>query len=82
MFIIIIYTSVPALAQSAIHGKVLNSKNEPAVNASVLLLFSKDSSLIKAMISDNNGAYSFNNINEGSYLIEINLSGYKPATQF
>src|SRR6516225_3196733 len=66
-------------AQSTIHGKVVNSKNEAAVNATVMLLHSKDSSLIKAMVSDNNGAYVFNNVKNGSYLIASNFLGYKQA---
>jgi hypothetical protein len=66
-------------AQSTIHGKVVNSKNEAAVNATVMLLHSKDSSLIKAMVSDNNGAYVFNNVDNGSYLIASNFLGYKQA---
>src|SRR3954469_22996402 len=66
-------------AQSTIHGKVFNTKNEPAASASVLLLLSKDSSLIKAMVCDNNGAYAFSDIHDGSYLIQTSLLGYNLA---
>ena len=66
-------------AQSNIHGRIFNSKNEPVTNASVLLLQSKDSSLIKAMVCNNAGIYSFTNIQDGSYLITTNFLGYKQA---
>src|SRR6476661_6436447 len=78
-FILALNTFNMCPAQSTIHGKIFNSKNEPAINASVLLLVSKDSSLIKAMVCDNAGIYSFNNIHDGSYLITTNLLGHKQA---
>ncbi len=53
-----------ALAQATVHGKVLRSANEPAMNASALLLKANDSLLIKAMVCDKDGAYSFTNITE------------------
>ena|SRR5882672_4038252 len=80
-FLILLFmlAHIYCVAQSNIHGKIFNSKNEPAVNASVPLLQANDSSLIKAMICTNTGAYSFNNIKDGNYLIAINLLGYKQA---
>jgi len=66
-------------AQSTVHGKVYNSKKEPAANASVLLLQARDSSLIKGMVCDNSGMYRFNNIKNGSYLITTDILGYKHA---
>ena len=68
-----------SVAQSIIHGKVLNAKNEPAASASVLLLQSKDSSLIKAAVCDNKGMYAFSTIKDGNYIIEANYLGYKQA---
>ncbi len=68
-----------SFSQSVIRGKVLNSNNEPAVNASVLLLRSNDSSLIKAMICDNTGVYAFSNIKDGTYFIASSFIGYKQA---
>lgn len=68
-----------SFAQLTIHGKIFNSKNEPAVNASVLLLYAKDSSLVKAMVCDNTGVYTFNNVKDGNYVITTNFLGYKQA---
>src|SRR6185369_14650165 len=63
--------------QSAIRGKIFNSKKEPAQSASVLLLRSKDSSLIKAIVSDANGVYAFDNVPTGNYLVQGSALGYK-----
>lgn len=76
-----IITCAPRLcqAQSAVHGSVFNAHHEPATNASILLLQSKDSSLVKAMICDKNGTYSFNNVGDGSYLVAAFFVGHKQA---
>lgn len=54
------------------------SYGEKAIeSASVTLLKAKDSSLLKAAISDKNGDFIFENIAFGNYLITVNSIGYK-----
>jgi Outer membrane protein beta-barrel family len=67
-----------SLAQSTIRGKVINSKKEPAAQASAMLLQAKDSLLVKAGLCDNNGRYMFEDIKEGSYIISISNLGHEP----
>ena len=66
------------VAQSTIRGKVINSKKEPAAQASAMLLQAKDSLLVKAGLCDNNGRYMFEDIKEGSYVISISSLGHEP----
>ncbi len=63
------------MAQSEIHGTVADAGGKPIKDASVLLLKSSDSSLVKGMVSDAAGKYTFENINKGSYLVSASFSG-------
>src|SRR6266498_3157121 len=69
-----------AFAQSRIHGKVVDAKGEPVINANVLLLTLKDSVLAKGILTNEEGAYSFENINAGNYLINATHTGIKPVS--
>lgn len=65
--------------QSTIHGKVWKSIDEPAINASVLLLRTSDSSLVKAIICNKDGDYVFKQVQPGSYTVSISMVGYQAA---
>ncbi|MDI3322172.1 outer membrane beta-barrel family protein [Pinibacter soli] len=62
-----------------INGTVVDSVNKPLGHANVLLLKAKDSSLVKAIMCDDKGIYSFANISEGKYLIVSNFVNHKAA---
>ena len=51
--------------------RVLNEQKQPVENATVELLRSRDSSLVKTALSDKNGFIDFDNISFNSYLIKI-----------
>lgn len=72
--VLIVYSH--SIAQSIVRGKVINSKREPAAQASAMLLQSKDSLLVKAGLCDNSGRYMFEDVKEGSYLISISSIGH------
>jgi len=65
--------------QSRIHGKIIDSTGKPVMTANVLLLSSKDSVLVKGMLSAETGLYNFENIVAGSYLISATHTGANPA---
>src|SRR5215210_5433267 len=62
---------------SLIRGSVTNPASKPLTAATISLLVSKDSSLYKAAISDNSGAYIFENVKAGTYLVRITSVNYK-----
>ncbi|MEA5425236.1 TonB-dependent receptor domain-containing protein [Arcicella lustrica] len=72
---IIIFAQVQA--QSKISGKVLDEKQKPAEFATAALLNAKDSSMVKADITNLEGLYTFEAINSGKYLIATSMVGYK-----
>lgn len=63
------------LAQSTIHGTIADSSGNPIKDASVLLLKSSDSSLVKGTLSDEVGKYTFVNIPNGAYLVSASFTG-------
>jgi len=67
------------VAQSKIYGLIVDNNDKAIANANVLLLNSKDSALVKGMISLPSGAYYFENIKSGNYLISSTFSGRSPV---
>lgn len=62
-------------AQSTIHGIIKNIEGKPLQFANILLLKPFDSSLVKGVISDENGKYEFYDIKVGKYIIAATFTG-------
>jgi outer membrane receptor protein involved in Fe transport len=60
--------------------QILNDQKLPVENATVELLLGKDSSLVKAAISDKNGHTEFDNLSPATYIVKI--SGVNYATTY
>jgi iron complex outermembrane recepter protein len=74
-------TSVATFAQTGkISGEVLGSKQKAIEGAVVSLLKSKDSSFVKASITDLEGKYEFLNQKEGAYFLTITHVGFQKYT--
>jgi iron complex outermembrane receptor protein len=70
----------PTLAQtasSAIQGKVFTDNAGPADGATVVLLKSPDSSIVKSTISSKTGVFYFGSLEVGNYLVFITKLNYK-----
>src|SRR5690242_12840557 len=73
---IIISVAAKAQQKATIKGKVVASE-KPVEAASVSLLKTKDSSLVKIEITDKQGNFEFNNIKPGNYFLRTDVVGYK-----
>ncbi|HYE56273.1 MAG TPA: TonB-dependent receptor [Chitinophagaceae bacterium] len=58
---------------------IANDQNQPVENVTVQLLRSKDSSLVKAAITDKVGLAEFDNIRFGSYLVKATMVNHAPS---
>jgi len=70
-----------ALAQTPkpaykVSGSVIDETGKGAPFASVALLKAKDSSLVKGAITNDNGAYTFDHVAGGTYIIRTTVVGY------
>jgi len=76
-FILILVMALNGSAQHTIKGKVINKKGQE-IEAVVISLMSPDKSIfIKAVVTDNLGDFSIENINSGKYILNIECLGYK-----
>jgi iron complex outermembrane receptor protein len=66
-----------AQTTSRVKGDVKDESQKPVSGITVSLLRGKDSSLVKAAITDKDGLYSFESIKNGSYLLGITSVGYQ-----
>jgi len=62
-----------------ISGILTDEQGKPMDYATVSLLKAQDSTLIRGTLSNQAGAYTFDHINVGSYIIKATAVGYKPA---
>jgi hypothetical protein len=64
-----------SMAQT-INGKVIDKESKPQEFVNILLLNSADSSLHKGTITDANGDFLFEDIENGNYLVAASMVGY------
>ena len=60
-----------------VSGKLTTANGQPIPFANVLLLNSKDTSLVKAILTKENGTYQLENILPGSYILRVSCTGYQ-----
>ncbi|HEY9001740.1 MAG TPA: TonB-dependent receptor [Mucilaginibacter sp.] len=67
--------------QGIIKGSVTDEKNIPLSSVIVKLQITTDSTLYKAISTDQSGSFTFSNVPQGNYAIEIDLIGYNKVTK-
>src|SRR4051812_44527505 len=76
LFLTMISLATIAQTSSRISGIVQDDQGKALQSATVSLLKAKDSSLVKAAVTDKSGQYEFINIKDGNYLVSISSVGY------
>lgn len=64
-----------------IDGKVCDQSGEPLASASIRILTPKDSTVVKGIVSDANGNFSFPNIKQGRFILEASYVGFSNKYQ-
>jgi hypothetical protein len=72
----ILLTNFSAYTQSKLEGRVAGANNQPLAGATVLLLRSTDSALIRGSVTTINGRYVFEKISPGSYIVSASTTEY------
>ena len=82
IYVFVLLMCLGDFAFAQVKGKasvsIVTDQKNSIENATVELLRSKDSALIKTSLTDNKGVAEFENINAGSYLVKISAVGYSP----
>jgi hypothetical protein len=82
-FLVFLFTLPSAYAQSTaadegeISGKILDEVQKEFPYATVSLLNSKDSTIVRGTLTADNGNFQFKDIKPGDYLISVYVVGYK-----
>ncbi|MEG2120644.1 MAG: carboxypeptidase-like regulatory domain-containing protein, partial [Rikenellaceae bacterium] len=76
--IVIILTTLDTNAQ--IRGIVLDENSDPLPGAVIVLVNNADSAMIASTASGDGGVFSFENIANGSQLLNVFMLGYAPIT--
>src|SRR4051794_39380103 len=75
----ILTTESMAQAPGKVTGSVIGPDNRGLSTATISLLKSKDSSLVKAAVSDAGGKFDIPVFNDGSYLLSYSLVGFEKS---
>jgi len=73
LFMAIILGPFEGIAQSQINGKILDTSGKPVAYANVLLMSASDSSVIKGSVSQENGSFYFNELDNAEFLSLIHI---------
>lgn len=66
-----------ANAQHSIKGRVLDEKQKPYKQASVLLLEAKDSSIYQSILTNAQGDFEFTQVKQADFLLLVSVLGYQ-----
>lgn len=81
LLLLLSFIDTAAAQDASLKGKVISSDSKAIGTATVSILQVADSAWVRSEITDENGFYSFKNIAEGNYLIEVHATGYKKIMQ-
>jgi len=77
-FILLCFCAEIAFAQSGgLKGKVSAEGGKPIVFASVLLLKTADSAVLKTALTDEKGAYTFTGLQSDAFFVKVLFTGYE-----
>lgn len=77
--IFLLFVTSNLSAQHLLEGKVLDENHKELVGATVVLLESKDSAMVAFSISDNDGIFHLEEVDEGSYILQLSFVSYRTA---
>ncbi|MCB0531358.1 MAG: TonB-dependent receptor [Saprospiraceae bacterium] len=70
-------TTLTLTAQITVSGNVTDDNNQPIGFASVALISSLDSQLVKGALSEESGAFAINEVGPGTYRLLVNMLGFE-----
>ena len=75
------FLGVATAMAATLFGSVTDTAGESLPQASVRVLAARDSSLVKAAVTNNNGRFTISGIKQGKYLIEASYVGFEAQTR-
>lgn len=81
LLIAVIAATIPAMAQRTITGKVVESDTKEALAMTTVKLLKTDSTLVKGVLTSENGNFSITAPSNGKYILKITNIGFKGYTR-
>jgi outer membrane receptor protein involved in Fe transport len=75
--ILLLFVMTPIIAQNTISGKVTDDFKTPLPSANIILQQKGNDGFVQGVVSDDDGAYIFEDIEDGTYWIEVSVLGFK-----
>ena len=75
--ILFLLLTVLGVSAANISGTITDNAGEPLISASVRLLASKDSTVVKGTVSDVDGKFVFQSVKSGNYIVEMSYVGFE-----
>ena len=75
--ILLLFVISPIIAQSMISGRVTDDFKTPLPFANIILQQKGNDGFVEGVVSDDDGAYIFEDIEDGTYWIEVSVLGFK-----
>src|SRR6476619_5242024 len=60
-----------------VSGSVIDGSRKTIESATIALVRSKDSSVVKFSVADKDGKFAFDNISDGQYLVSVSAVGHQ-----
>lgn len=77
VFILLLFVITPIIAQNTISGKVTDNFNAPLPFANIVLQQKGNDGFVQGVVSNDDGVYIFEDIEDGTYWIEVSVLGFK-----
>jgi hypothetical protein len=83
VFLMLSMVSAAVFSQTiSLKGKLADKNDKTALaGATVRLVFQKDSTATKTLVTDSKGEFEFSNLEPGTYIVKISSSGYEKIEQ-
>jgi hypothetical protein len=82
VFLLLSVVGTTAFAQHAVQGKVLDKKDEGAIEAATIrLLNASDSSMVQSTFTNSKGEFAISKLKSGNYILEVRFLGYQKTTR-
>lgn len=75
------FLSEATVMAASLFGGVTDVSGESLPQASVRVLAARDSSLVKAAVTNNRGRFTISGLNKGKYIVEASYVGFEPQTR-
>ena len=81
LLIVSVFTALTIQAQHKVTGSVIDNQSGETIPMATVKLLKTDSTMVKGVLSDEDGNFTLEAPSNGTYIVQITSVGYKPYTK-